>query len=144
MKKSSPECQVVERHVGLRIRQRRILLGLTQQQLAELIGVTYQQAHKYERGVNRISAGRLYEIARVLGVTVGYFFEGIDDEIRQPMNQRQRLCLEVSRNFASIENESHQEAVSQLCRILANSNGEDSDQGASSDTRRPTFSSPGR
>jgi len=106
----------------MRIRQRRILLGLTQQQLAQLIGVTYQQAHKYERGVNRISAGRLYEIARVLGVEVGYFFEGVDEGGRELLNQRQRLCLEVSRNFASIKNERHQEAVSQLCRILAGSN----------------------
>jgi transcriptional regulator with XRE-family HTH domain len=119
MKKSSPRCQNVERHVGMRIRQRRILLGLTQQQLAQLIGVTYQQAHKYERGVNRISAGRLYEIARVLGVDVGHFFEGVEEESRELLNQRQRLCLEVSRNFASIKNERHQEAVSQLCRILA-------------------------
>ena len=58
----------VDRYVSLRIRQRRIMLGLTQQQLAELIGVTYQQAHKYETGINRISAGRLYHIARALGV----------------------------------------------------------------------------
>ena len=136
MKKSSPDCQVTERHVGLRIRQRRILLGLTQQQLAELIGVTYQQAHKYERGVNRISAGRLYEIARVLGVGVGYFFEGIDDEGRRLLNQRQRLCLEVSRNFANIENESYQEAVSQLCRTLAKPSRGDSD-----DTGRPKTNS---
>ena len=51
--------QDVDRHVGARLRERRIMLGLTQQQLAELIGVTYQQAHKYENGINRISAGRL-------------------------------------------------------------------------------------
>ena len=57
----------VDRYVSLRIRQRRIMLGLTQQQMAELIGVTYQQAHKYETGINRISAGRLYQIARALG-----------------------------------------------------------------------------
>jgi len=53
----------IDDHVGARIRERRIMLGLTQQQLAELIGVTYQQAHKYERGINRVSAGRLFEIA---------------------------------------------------------------------------------
>jgi transcriptional regulator with XRE-family HTH domain len=51
------------------------MLGLTQPQLAELIGVTYQQAHKYEKGVNRVAAGRLYNIARVLGVELNYFFE---------------------------------------------------------------------
>ena len=52
------------------MRERRILLGLTQQQLTELIGVTYKQAHKYEKGVNRIAAGRLSSIARALGVTI--------------------------------------------------------------------------
>jgi transcriptional regulator with XRE-family HTH domain len=51
--------------------------GLTQQKMADLIGVTYQQAHKYENGVNRIAAGRLYIIAQVLGVDVSYFFEGL-------------------------------------------------------------------
>ncbi len=61
------------------------MLGLTQQQLANLIGVTYQQAHKYERGMNRISAGRLYEIARVLGVDVGHLFEGLDEADRAPL-----------------------------------------------------------
>ena len=51
--------------------------GLTQQQMADLIGVTYQQAHKYEKGINRVAAGRLYSIARALGVEVGYFYEGV-------------------------------------------------------------------
>ena len=69
--------QDVDRHVGARMRERRIMLGLTQQQMAELIGVTYQQAHKYEKGINRIAAGRLYNIAQALGVDVGYFFEGL-------------------------------------------------------------------
>ena len=56
------------------------MLGLTQQQMAELIGVTYQQAHKYEKGINRIAAGRLFTIAQALGVDVGYFFDGMDSE----------------------------------------------------------------
>ena len=68
--------QDIDRHVGTRVRDRRIFLGLTQQQMAGLIGVTYQQAHKYEKGINRVAAGRLYHIARALGVEVGYFFEG--------------------------------------------------------------------
>jgi transcriptional regulator with XRE-family HTH domain len=54
------------------MRERRVMLGLTQQQMADLIGVTYQQAHKYEKGINRVAAGRLYSIARALGVEVGY------------------------------------------------------------------------
>ncbi len=58
--------QDIDRHVGGRMRERRIMLGLTQQEMAELIGVTYQQAHKYEKGINRIAAGRLHHIARAL------------------------------------------------------------------------------
>jgi DNA-binding XRE family transcriptional regulator len=59
--------QDIDRYVGARMRERRIMLGLTQQQMAELIGVTYQQAHKYEKGINRVAAGRLYNIAHALG-----------------------------------------------------------------------------
>src|SRR5690242_8724440 len=72
--------QEVDRHVGARVRERRLALGLTQQQLAELVGTTYQQAHKYEKGVNRISAGRLQAVARALGVGPGYFFGGLDGD----------------------------------------------------------------
>jgi transcriptional regulator with XRE-family HTH domain len=108
-----------DRRVGARIRERRIMLGLSQQQMADLIGVTYQQAHKYERGINRISAGRLYEIAQVLGVPVGYFFEGIENQRAPDLTTRQRMCLELARNFSSIGNEKHQEALSQLARALA-------------------------
>jgi transcriptional regulator with XRE-family HTH domain len=108
-----------DRHVGARIRERRIMLGLSQQQMADLIGVTYQQAHKYERGINRISAGRLYEIAQVLGVPVSYFFEGLDGDRCPDLTARQRMCLELARNFSSIGNEKHQEALSQLARALA-------------------------
>src|SRR5919199_187202 len=79
-RRSTGRTQDIDRHVGARVRERRIMLGLTQQQLADLIGVTYQQAHKYERGINRVSAGRLYEIAQVLSVPVGYFYEGIQGE----------------------------------------------------------------
>jgi transcriptional regulator with XRE-family HTH domain len=69
--------QDVDRHVGAQMRERRTILGLTQQQIAELIGVTSQQAHMYEKGLNRVSAGRLYSIAQALGVEVSYFFEGL-------------------------------------------------------------------
>src|SRR5579885_3142608 len=96
----------IDRHVGARIRERRVMLGLSQQQLAELIGVTYQQAHKYERGLNRISAGRLYEIAQVLTVPVSWFFEGLSKDVNPvELTARQRMCLELARNFAAIDNE---------------------------------------
>lgn len=109
----------IDDHVGKRIRERRIMLGLTQQQLAEMIGVTYQQAHKYERGINRVSAGRLFEIGRVLTVPVGYFYEGIGEDAPPQVSQRERMMLEIARNFAEIQNERHQEAVSNLARALA-------------------------
>lgn len=110
----------VDTFVGGRIRERRVMLGLSQQQMAQLIGVTYQQAHKYERGINRISAGRLYEIARVLRVPVSYFFEGLDgSSTEDELTMRQRMCLELARNFTQIPNERHREALSQLARVLA-------------------------
>ncbi len=110
----------VDTFVGGRIRERRVMLGLSQQQMAQLIGVTYQQAHKYERGINRISAGRLYEIARVLRVPVSYFFEGLDgNNCEDELTMRQRMCLELARNFTQIPNERHREALSQLARVLA-------------------------
>jgi transcriptional regulator with XRE-family HTH domain len=109
----------VDDHVGGRIRDRRIMLGLTQQQLAEMIGVSYQQAHKYERGTNRVSAGRLFEIARALSAPISYFYEGMGEEGPQQITLHQRMQLEIARNFAEIRNEKHQEAVSQLARALA-------------------------
>jgi transcriptional regulator with XRE-family HTH domain len=114
-----PSTAAVDNHVGGRIRERRIMLGLTQQQLAEMIGVTYQQAHKYERGINRVSAGRLFEIARALSAPITYFYEGIGAEGPPQIMPHQRMLLEIARNVAEIRNEKHQEAVSQLARALA-------------------------
>ncbi|MDP6068811.1 MAG: helix-turn-helix transcriptional regulator [Alphaproteobacteria bacterium] len=108
----------VDAHVGARVRERRVLLGLTQLELAGLIGVTYQQAHKYERGINRVSAGRLYDIAQTLQVSVGFFFEGLEETDERPVPQRQRMCLELARNFSLIANERHQQALSSLARAL--------------------------
>ncbi len=67
----------VDAHVGRRLRQRRIALGISQEQLGEELGLTFQQIQKYEKGQNRISAGRLYKLSLILSVSVGYFFEGI-------------------------------------------------------------------
>jgi transcriptional regulator with XRE-family HTH domain len=121
-RRSTGRTQDVDRYVGARIRERRIMLGLTQQQLADLIGVTYQQAHKYERGINRVSAGRLFEVAQVLSVPVNYFFDGLENESERAISPRERMCLELARNFAQIPNERHQEALSQLARVLATDN----------------------
>ncbi|MCB1885657.1 MAG: helix-turn-helix transcriptional regulator [Geminicoccaceae bacterium] len=116
--------QDIDRHVGARMRERRIMLGLTQQQMAELIGVTYQQAHKYETGINRISAGRLYQISQALGVDISYFFEDVDPEKQAKPKQgemmpQQRMLLELARNFAAIQNRKHQDAICNLARVLA-------------------------
>jgi transcriptional regulator with XRE-family HTH domain len=94
--------------------------GLTQQQMADLIGVTYQQAHKYESGVNRIAAGRLYIIAQVLGVDVGYFYEDLETKEPSDPTPQQRVFLDLARNFRSIRKRRHQEAICLLTRLLAN------------------------
>jgi transcriptional regulator with XRE-family HTH domain len=99
------------------MRDRRIMLGLTQQQLAELIGITYQQAHKYEKGFNRVAAGRLFTIAHALGVEVGYFFEGIERDNNLGSTRQQRLLLDLARHFVSLPRH-HQEAVCELARAL--------------------------
>ncbi|MCZ0813334.1 MAG: helix-turn-helix domain-containing protein [Pseudomonadota bacterium] len=70
----------VDVHVGKRIRHRRWLVGMTQQQLAESVGIKFQQIQKYETGANRVSASRLWDIADALGVEVSFFFEGLESE----------------------------------------------------------------
>ncbi|WP_420324561.1 helix-turn-helix domain-containing protein [Mameliella sp.] len=70
----------VDVHVGKRIRHRRWLVGMTQQQLAECVGIKFQQIQKYETGANRVSASRLWDIAEALDVPVSFFFEGIENE----------------------------------------------------------------
>ena len=68
----------VDVHVGKRIRQRRLLLNTTQQQVSDQVGVKFQQMQKYETGKNRVSASRLWDIANVLDVPISFFFEGLD------------------------------------------------------------------
>lgn len=72
----------VDLHVGQRLRQRRTLLGMTQQKLADAVGIKFQQIQKYESGANRISASRLWVIARALEVPVSHFFEGLTEAER--------------------------------------------------------------
>jgi transcriptional regulator with XRE-family HTH domain len=111
--------QDVDRYVGARIRERRIMLGLTQQQMADLIGVTYQQAHKYEKGINRVAAGRLCGIAQALGVEIGYFYEGVQRGGELVPSPSQRMLLDLARNFLNIPDPKHREAVAKLARALA-------------------------
>jgi transcriptional regulator with XRE-family HTH domain len=67
----------IDGQVGNRVRLRRMLIGMSQERLGELLGLTFQQVQKYEKGVNRIGAGRLFEISRILGVPIDYFYEGV-------------------------------------------------------------------
>ena len=113
-----PRAQDADRHVGAKLRERRIMLGLTQQELAELVGITYQQAHKYEKGLNRIAAGRLAALARALGVEPGYFFEGLGEGEPARPTAQQRLLLELARSFAALPRR-QQEALAEMARVLA-------------------------
>jgi len=67
----------VDKRIGQRVKQRRLETGMSQERLAELLGVTFQQIQKYEKGVNRVAASRLFELASALGVGLAYFFEGL-------------------------------------------------------------------
>jgi transcriptional regulator with XRE-family HTH domain len=108
--------QDVDRHVARRIRERRLALGLTQKRLAELVGSVYQQVNKYERGVNRVSAGQLHRIAEALGVEPGYFFKSLGVPTRP--TARQRRMIELTQSFAVLPRR-QQEALCQLARALA-------------------------
>src|SRR5215207_6562079 len=71
------DAQPIDRHVGSRVRMRRMMVGMSQEKLGEACGITFQQIQKYEKGSNRMGASRLHQIARVLGVPVEFFYEGV-------------------------------------------------------------------
>lgn len=120
------QTNAVDRHIGAKVKAFRHLKGISQEVLGARLGITFQQVQKYERGVNRISAGRLYDIAGVLGVAVTAFYEGLDGpatdtaplpdllpiaasrdgaallrEINNAPQQHVRVLLEVARSLAS-------------------------------------------
>jgi transcriptional regulator with XRE-family HTH domain len=71
----------IDIQVGNRVRIRRMLIGMSQERLGDLLGLTFQQVQKYEKGVNRIGAGRLFEVSRILNVPVDFFYEGVSKEL---------------------------------------------------------------
>ena len=98
----------IDLHVGKRLRRRRRLLGLTQQQLAESIGIRFQQIQKYECGANRVTASRLYELAVALNVPVNYFFEGLQQAAAPatpgaPANDRDLIAADVLSQKETLE-----------------------------------------
>ena len=114
----------VDQHVAARLRERRLLLGLTQQQVAAPLGIAVQQLHKYETGVNRVTVGRLYQLAEVLEVGVGHFFEGLEPEAAgvaaAPVPvERQRALLALASDFVRLPDRGHREALCLLARALA-------------------------
>ncbi|MEY4964501.1 MAG: hypothetical protein RL274_84 [Pseudomonadota bacterium] len=74
----------IDIQVGNRVRIRRMLIGMSQERLGDLLGLTFQQVQKYEKGVNRIGAGRLYEVSRILNVPVDFFYEGVVASGQEP------------------------------------------------------------
>lgn len=121
--------QFVDLHVGQRIRLRRKAVKVSQEGLAETLGITYQQVQKYERATNRVSASKLLAIGRALGVPVGYFFEGLeqlDDSVEavEELSITQRLLserggLELARAFLRIRSEKVRARLVSLAESLS-------------------------
>jgi transcriptional regulator with XRE-family HTH domain len=121
---SRGRAQEVDLHVAARLRERRLVLGLTQQQVAERVGGSTQQVHKYETGVNRLSAGRLHQFAEALEVEVGDLFAGLEPTAAgvataPAAGERQRALLTLARDFVRLPGRGHQEALCALARALA-------------------------
>lgn len=127
----------IDAHVGSRIRLRRTLLGMSQDKLGQAIGLTFQQVQKYERGANRIGAGRLFEIAQVLDVPVAFFFDDMPDDVTSsgpgqvrrvdqdaaadanPMMRRE--TLELVRAYYGIDNAAVRQQLRDLVKGVAQS-----------------------
>lgn len=78
----------IDSHVGSRIRMRRTLLGMSQERLGDALGLTFQQVQKYERGVNRVGASRLYDLSRVLDVPISFFYDDMPEGVGSPLGRR--------------------------------------------------------
>jgi transcriptional regulator with XRE-family HTH domain len=110
----------IDKFIGEKIYSLRLAKGLSRQQLAESIGVTHQQLHKYEKGTNRLSVGRLVMIAQALSKDISYFYDGLDaSDTEETVTKHQRMCIEVSRNFMKIESADHQNAINALVKSLS-------------------------
>lgn len=117
----------VDVHVGKRIRQRRWLIGMTQQKLADLVGIKFQQIQKYETGANRVSASRLFDIGESMGVSAAFFFEGLTQNGPQiepmcgdmpPDMLGDKEVMDLVRNYYAIP-ESQRRRLFELARVLS-------------------------
>jgi transcriptional regulator with XRE-family HTH domain len=94
------------------------MLGLSQRQLADLLGVTFQQVYKYESGINGISAGQIYEIAQEWGTPIEYFFEGLE-ALEPQLLPRQSMLIDFMISLGGIQGEGRTAAIGQLVRALS-------------------------
>jgi transcriptional regulator with XRE-family HTH domain len=113
----------VDAHVGKRIRHRRWMVGMTQQQLADKVGIKFQQIQKYETGMNRVSASRLWDIADSLDVTISFFFDGLAADGVEPRTMGGDLladkeALELVRSYYAIP-EAQRRRLFDLARVLS-------------------------
>lgn len=116
----------IDDHVGRQIRKQRNLLGLTQEQLADALGISYQQVQKYETAANRVSAGRLYEIAAKLDTDIAFFFDGLDPAAygtRVEHGGKNRSAVELVRSFGTIRSGAVRSALVGLTKELGESDG---------------------
>lgn len=111
----------IDRVIGEQIRERRIMMGLTQDQIADTLGISYQQIQKYETGSNRVSAGRLYEIATLLNTDVSWFFPSNDSGqgLSSGDSASPRHVIELVRRFSRIENHKIRSGIMALVRSIA-------------------------
>lgn len=131
----------IDKHVGSRVRMRRMLAGVSQEKLGEALGLTFQQVQKYERGANRISASKLYEIAASLSAPVAYFFDGLADPataketdgFAQPASEQfvnaflmSAEGLELAELFTQIKRARLRRRVVDLVRAMAEDEAEES------------------
>jgi transcriptional regulator with XRE-family HTH domain len=132
----------VDKHVGNRVRMRRMLVGLSQEKLGDALGITFQQVQKYEKGTNRIGASRLHQIARVLQVPIEFFYEGAPQtepagpgfaETHAPGYVADFLStgesLELTKAFLGIKDARVRRRIVELVRVL----GEDKERGKDKD-----------
>ena len=116
----------VDVHVGKRVRHRRWLIGMTQQQLAQQVGIKFQQIQKYETGANRISASRLWDIAEALDVPVSFFFEGLEETQKSGSEKKSvpadlmgdKEALDLVRSYYAIP-ENQRRRLFELARVLS-------------------------
>lgn len=117
----------IDRQVGERLRRRRVSHGITQDEVADILGISYQQVQKYESGANRISAGRLYQMARFLNVDIGQLFDGLDSQIElaeshgneDASTTPNRSVIELVRGFNAIDDAAQRNAILTLVRSMA-------------------------